>query len=146
MQDQASVDLTLQEQSNWHVFASPRDFRRQAFDDACKKWDQWFKKHESRARYLARHPSRALRNHEATASTDLDSPSIVTTDGNIVSPNGEHPTNQDFLDIVPLGPSSLPPFKRLSRALRVFCAWKPQDPHSLNSLNQAVPTHHALVS
>jgi len=151
MQDQTSVDLTLQEQSDWHVFVSPRDFRRQAFDDACKKWDKWVRKQESRARYLARYPSRTLRNQEATLpehcngipSADLDSPSIVTTNGHSVSLNGKCPTKQDFLDMVPLGSSSLPPFKRLSRALRVFCAWKPQDPHSPN---QAIPSHHTLVS
>ncbi|KXN82864.1 hypothetical protein AN958_02138 [Leucoagaricus sp. SymC.cos] len=155
MQDQASVDYALQEQVNWHVFASPRDPRRKAFDESCKKWDKWVAKQERRAHYLAHHHSR---NHNGETSQEprhrnsngdlLSVPSAGISNGTApnhnTDPRGKRfSSKQDLSDAspIPFGPSSLPPDKRLSRAIRIFVAWKPHDPHSTN---KAVPTCNGL--
>lgn len=155
MQDQASVDYALQEQVNWRVFPSPRDLRRKAFDEACKKWDKWVAKQERRARHLTSHHHH-MKNGESTNGDTTIPEYRRHSNGNPLSPglaNGtidnhgpseansgkqssaKRDTSQP--SPIPFSPSSLPPHKRLSRAIRVFVAWKPRDP---DSPIQAVPT------
>ncbi|KAF9450567.1 hypothetical protein P691DRAFT_758075 [Macrolepiota fuliginosa MF-IS2] len=166
MQDQASVDYALQQQANWRVFSSPRDLRRKAFDDSCKKWDKWVMKQERRAQYLAQHRHHHPKNgdgnnnqgadgsHPASdepqrkySNGDLLSAPSPTQNGNgngFSNLNGKQSSSKRDLSppsLIPFSPSSLPPHKRLSRAIRVYVAWKPQDP---NSPNQAVKTHNGL--
>ncbi|KAF5360373.1 hypothetical protein D9756_004915 [Leucocoprinus leucothites] len=155
MQDQASVDYALQEQVNWRVFASPRDHRRKAFDDACKKWDKWVAREERRARRLSRHSHRIGKNNP----TPSQESHRKRSNGNVSAPadNADIIVNGQSTDFgvkrvsakqdsstpstVPFSSSSLPPHKRLSRALRVFVAWKSQDPHSPY---QAAPTYNGF--
>lgn len=157
MQDQASVDYALQEQVNWRVFASPRDLKRKAFDDSCKKWDKWVAKRERRDRYLARHPLRSGNNQIQTSqdpryrhSSDLLSPPSAGSHNGIANGHGGGDSSGKRISVrrdssipspIPFSPSSLPPHRRLSRAIRVFVAWKARDPHSPN---QAVPTYNGF--
>jgi hypothetical protein len=156
MQDQASVDYALQEQVNWHVPSSPRDLRRKAFDEACKKWDRWVAGQEKRARHLANR-----RRQTKNGETRNDKPTLpdqhrysygglltpsASKDGIIHNQSSGEAKNdkgssvkQDFspLSAIPFSPSRLSPHERLSRSFRVFVAWKARDS---SSLNQAVTT------
>ncbi len=151
MQDQASLDYAIQEQVSWHVFSSPRDLRRKAFDDSCKKWDKWVVKQQRRARYVAR--QRHLKNGEngiahPTSPESLQQHSsrdlLSAPTSEILNGNGANHLSDELNDgrplpnhelshhtsTIPFSPSSLPPHKRISRAIRVFVAWKDRDPTS----------------
>lgn len=161
MQDQASVDYALQEHVNWHVFASPRDLRRKTFDEACKKWDKWVAKQEKRARYLAHHHRKNGDGHGTnTSRPTLHEPQPKHSNGDLLStptPGTQNGTTSSTSDLngkrssskedlspptpIPFSPSSLPPHKRLSRAIRVYVAWKSYDP---NSPNQAAKTYNGV--
>lgn len=136
MQDQASLDYALQEQVSWHVFSSPRDLRRKAFDDSCKKWDKWVAKQERRARHIAQrqnHPKTGENGIHSTppeslrkqSSRDLlSTPTSEVLNDNTPKPELSQPS------FIPFSTSSLPPYKRISRAIRVYVAWKDRNPTS----------------
>lgn len=161
MQDQASLDYALQEQVTWHVFSSPRDSRRKAFDESCKKWDKWVARQERRARIAQRQLQTRNGENGIASSTSPDSIRKRSSSRDLLSEtlNGNNSSTSyhgpedlnggrsslkngfSYPSSIPFSPSSLPPHKRMSRAIRVFVAWKDRSP---TSPVQAVTTFNGV--
>lgn len=126
MRDKFSLGSALQDRFSWSVTPSPPTAERKIFDTACEKWDKW-----ERAQLLASlQPGRtSTRSHESKhhpiLNNSLASPAILH-----FSENNDHNPNKIGQDKKKRRASTssssalLPPTRRLSRAMRVFVAWK----------------------
>jgi len=148
MQDKACIGNALKERFDWHIFGSPVLQDRKAFNLACEKYDKWFadyKTHSSLpkpAHHSKQSPSQpgviqsgSRDIHPITRSSSSsyastfkaekemdDSSSVATT----LAPSHRQtdPSVSPTTVSSPTTPQALPPTRQLSRALRVFVAWK----------------------
>jgi len=146
MQDQASIGTALAERFNWHVFSSPDLQDRKAFDAACEKYEQWvISENKLRVEAAGQHgmhgslsmpgsgsvtsglgvPVDSPRSYGRTSmdgasSFGLPSASASTTSiaGSLVG------AVEPSVAATPLPVIPLVPPQRISRAVRVFVAWK----------------------
>ena len=149
MQDKACIGNALKERFDWHIFGSPVLQDRKAFNLACEKYDKWFADYKTHstlpkpAHHSKQSPSQpgvipesgsrdihpiARSSSSSYASTfkaekEMDDSSSVTT---TLAPSHRQtdPSVSPTTVSSPTTPQALPPTRQLSRALRVFVAWK----------------------
>ncbi|TFK27645.1 hypothetical protein FA15DRAFT_145734 [Coprinopsis marcescibilis] len=156
MQDQASVSSALRERFHWSVIDSAPSQSRKIFNTACDKYEKWLKS-ERRSSFSLGRPSRNSLSNLLTAGlatptafeTPLATPRPFRNRSNSHNLLSSRPSAGE-MNGKPYGPPSiapsrseasvhfapppviehleLAPTQKLSRTMRVFVAWKPEDP------------------
>ena len=138
MQDKACVGPVLEERFNWHTCQSEPLQDRKAFDEACQKYDEWLADEKQDQK---NYPSPQCHRMKALAplptSTGEDPDFLVPSSknasqrsrGGLISATSLQSKFQGDLN----GHSSRIPTRplacqQLSRAMRVFVAWKASSP------------------
>jgi hypothetical protein len=140
MRDHFSLGSALEDRFAWSVMSSSPSPDRKIFENACEKWDKW--EHEQR-HTIASHPYRSPNRHRSHATVNSSSRGYSANIN--VAEDSEHSGNRASQDYAgtPIFSHSrpqqdsrskrasissvsamLPPTRRLSRAMRVFVAWK----------------------
>jgi hypothetical protein len=101
MRDKISHSHALEDRFSWSVVPMPTPSERKNFEMACEKWDKWEMEHAA-----------AQEEHSSRRASQY-SPSVQTTS----SEGSGHGQKEKK-------PRYVPAARRLSRALRVFVAWK----------------------
>ncbi|KAF9524283.1 hypothetical protein CPB83DRAFT_618717 [Crepidotus variabilis] len=139
MQDKACVGYALEQRFDWRTFELEPLQDRKAFDEANRKYDQWLASHRKphvpaptthRSRVSLSHPNAGLPPvDESTRPSVDDSASLATATTLVQSIRPPHE--------ISIPPPTLPrslyphPSSQLSRAIRIFVAWKSPDKTSL---------------
>ena len=138
MQGKACVGHVLEERFGWHTHQSEPHQDRKAFSEACLKYDEWLagerKNHLSPQSHRVK-ASQALA--PLSSSTGEDPDSLVPSSKNPSQKSRETLTSTILGTDLNLGHSSFAttriptqplPRQQLSRAMRVFVAWKASSP------------------
>ncbi|KAG6814225.1 hypothetical protein H0H92_015340 [Tricholoma furcatifolium] len=122
MRDKCGLADALGDRLGWRIKDMTLSQERDAFQTACEKWDKWEEEQLASTPSPQRSKHLYPRSPQPRAST-----STLSTSGAI--DNGLHSgrsRSQDrkIKDAVSSSSALLPPTRRLSRAMRVFVAWK----------------------
>ncbi|KAF8231777.1 hypothetical protein L208DRAFT_1398447 [Tricholoma matsutake] len=113
MRDTYSLGSALEDRFLWSIMASAPSAERKIFETACEKWDKWEYEHFNAP---SSRPSRPNRRRPTTADTSRSAPQETK------NYNRENDIMKRLS--VSSGSAQLPQAHRLSRATRVFVAWK----------------------
>ncbi|RDB17885.1 hypothetical protein Hypma_000730 [Hypsizygus marmoreus] len=124
MQDKYSLGACLRDRFSWSVMDSVPTQERKNFETACDKWDKWELEQLAASSTHPYHTSSILSKPDP-ATTTSHSSSLHFSDNNDRS-HGPPIGNDKKRRRASTSSSStlLPPTRRLSRAMRVFVAWK----------------------
>jgi hypothetical protein len=115
MQDRARVGHALEERFHWPAYQTEPPQDRKIFDDACQSYDEWFASETKRQVQLGS-------GHHSKFSPIAEGPV-----GTIAEASSENQTDPSFGHLSPRRkrlPTLPVTSQRLSRAMRVFVAWK----------------------
>lgn len=128
MQDRTGINQVIEDRFNWHVFSSPELQDRKIFDTTCEKYDNWVA--EQRAKSATATPTAQSRmfvgTHKATGSTTTAGTTPATPD-TITYGTEEGSFKPKPTLSTPSLYTTPNPSQMLSRAMRVFVAWKPDN-------------------
>lgn len=109
MQDRARVGHALEERFGWSAYQTEPPQDRKIFDAACQRYDEWFAS-EMKSSAFGHHRSKTLPTAEGLVGT----PKTEASSENRLDPSFDH---------VPYRTTPVAS-QQLSRAMRVFVAWK----------------------
>jgi len=125
MQDKASIKDALEQRFNWRTFTSEPLQDRKTFDYGCQRYDEWLA-NESRNQI-----SRVVGNGPHSRSLCRILPiaeGVEVSSGDTASQNTVHSSSSSTMTTTTTHQSRLPrqlsSCQQLSRAMRVFVAWK----------------------
>ncbi|PPR04105.1 hypothetical protein CVT24_010678 [Panaeolus cyanescens] len=135
MQDKIGINHIIEDRFNWHVFTSPELQDRKVFDTTCEKYDNWVAEQRAKEASAAAHA-------QSRSSTGTHRPmGSISTTGTVPTPDTitrksstGHNYVMDDASIKPKRTSTAStlyptpnPAQMMSRAMRVFVAWKPDN-------------------
>ncbi|GLB38376.1 hypothetical protein LshimejAT787_0502410 [Lyophyllum shimeji] len=130
MRDKCALGPALEERFSWSVVESQASSERKIFETACEKWDKW----ELEQLAAAATPSEISPSHtgnhrhplSGAHATPHPSPATLHFTETHDQGHGRHiaQTNKKRRLSTSSGSTLLPPTRRMSRAVRVFVAWK----------------------
>lgn len=137
MRDHFALGSALEDRFAWSVMSSSPSPDRKIFENACEKWDKWeYEQHHTASSHPYRSPNQhhLSKSHTTVNSSHAGNVNMANHSGNraghdyagtAILPHAR--SQQDSRSkraSISSGSAMLPPTHRLSRAMRVFVAWK----------------------
>ncbi|KAF8073742.1 hypothetical protein FPV67DRAFT_763246 [Lyophyllum atratum] len=127
MRDKCSLESALQDRFSWSVMESSPTSEHKIYETACEKWDKWELEQRADAMTAAASShSHSVYHGSGTHATPQPSPATLHFADSNDHGHGKHITQEKRKSRASISNSStlLPPTRRMSRAMRVFVAWK----------------------
>ncbi|KAG6915147.1 hypothetical protein DXG01_013042 [Tephrocybe rancida] len=124
MRDKCAVGDRLGDRLSWRIQTPSVSQQREVFETACEKWDKW-EQEQRLARSSSRSSRGQHRQHSPSGPSTHSQHSLLTLEGSHAS---GRPMSDEMKKMISSNSSvTLPPARRISRAMRVFVAWKAID-------------------
>jgi hypothetical protein len=118
MQDKAGIKDALEQRFNWHTFTSEPLMDRKAFDTACQWYDEWLANETRNQLSRVCYSNSSQRSRNDVSISPIAEGVELSVDASL-----QHRTHSTSM-IHPILPRQLLCCQQLSRAMRVFVAWK----------------------
>ncbi|KAG5648352.1 hypothetical protein DXG03_004924 [Asterophora parasitica] len=127
MRDKCALGSALGERFSWSVAESSTSAARKIFNTACEKWDKWELEQSTANRGTSsapsRHPHRPSSSHRPSSAGQTPQSLFHFSDQTNHDRGYGHEKRKTSAST--LTGATLPPTHMMSRAMRVFVAWKP---------------------